>query len=255
MAINHGSEDGPPSLRHYARAVRRQAWLVVVVLIAVAVSAGILVARQDPVYRASMKIVVGQGGGVFRPDAGGSVDSFTQTMTNLLESNVVADRVIADAGLRTSADELLENVAVSTRPQSAVLTVTYDSTDKDEAVDVLNRLGSAFRDLVPQSLRRAAAPETREDGSPGEVTASVFDPAHVDADPVSPRAARSLLIAGMLGLVVGVILVVARETLDTRVIGVNETEDAFDAPVIGALPSRLRSRAPPQPEAGQRAAP
>jgi capsular polysaccharide biosynthesis protein/MinD-like ATPase involved in chromosome partitioning or flagellar assembly len=225
--------ENPLSLGHYVRAVRRQAWLVAVALAVVLGSAALLLAVREPVYRASMKIVVGQGGGVFRPDAGGSVDSFTQTMTNLLESRIVAERAIDTARMPTTADELLAHLHVSTEPQSSVLSVTYDAMDRTEAVRALAAVGLAFRELLPHSLSGGT-----------QVTASVFDPPHAASDRVSPHPARTLVIAALLGLVVGMILVVARETLRPRVRGVAEAEEAFGAPVLGAVPSQPCDRGP-----------
>jgi capsular polysaccharide biosynthesis protein/Mrp family chromosome partitioning ATPase len=240
----HAALDSRASLHHYARAVLRQAWLVAIALAAVVASAGLLLSTQAPVYQASMKIVVGQGGGVFQPDAGGAVDSFTQTMTNLLQSRVVAQTVIDRMGLiehgrQASPETLLDDVHVSSQPQSAVLSVTYESTDRRQAVGILNEIGRMFAGLVAQRLGGDSATATTR------VSATVFDPARVDPDPVSPRPARTLGIAVVLGLIIGVLLAVAREMLSTRVYGAAEAEAFFGAPVLGALPRRARAKRPP----------
>lgn len=240
----HAALDSRASLHHYAQAVLRQAWLVAIALAAVVASAGFLLWTQTPVYRASMKIVVGQGGGVFQPDAGGAVDSFTQTMTNLLQSRVVAQGVIDRMGLvehgrKASPETLLDHVDVSSQPQSAVLSVTYESTDRRQAVGVLNEIGRVFAGLVAQRLGGDSATAT------ARVSATVFDPARSDPDPVSPRPARTLGIAVVLGLIIGVLLAVAREMLSTRVYGTAEAEALFGAPILGALPRRLRGKRPP----------
>jgi capsular polysaccharide biosynthesis protein/Mrp family chromosome partitioning ATPase len=222
--------------------VLRQAWLVAIALAAVIASAGFLLWTQGPVYRASMKIVVGQGGGVFQPDAGGAVDSFTQTMTNLLESRVVAQTVIDRMGLvdeqgrKANPETLLDNVGVSSQPQSAVLSVTYESGDRGQAVGVLNEIGRVFAGLVAQRLGGESAPAR------GRVSATVFDPARADSDPVLPRPGRTLVIAVLLGLIIGILLAVAREMLDTRVYGIAEAATALGAPVVGALPRRLQGK-------------
>ncbi len=220
----------------------RQAWLVAIALVAVIVSAGFLLWTQDSVYRASMKIVVGQGGGVFQPDAGGAVDSFTQTMTNLLESRVVAQTVIDRMGLvdeqgrKANPETLLDNLSVSSQPQSAVLSLTYKSRDRGQAVGVLNEVGRVFAGLVAQRLGGESA------AARGRVSATVFDPARADADPVSPRPARTLVIAVVLGLIIGILLAVAREMLNTRIYGIAEAATALGAPVVGALPRRLQRK-------------
>src|SRR6266511_4152370 len=95
-----------------------------------------------------MEIVVGQGGGIFQPAYSGSVDPLTQTMTNLLESDVVASAVIRNLGLSLKPRQLLRHLAASTRPQTAVLNVRYDSINKAEAVTILRETGNVFAILV-----------------------------------------------------------------------------------------------------------
>src|SRR5215210_3390351 len=80
-----------PPLRHYFEVLGRQA-LVLAVIVAFALAAAALaMTLQKPIYRASMGVVVGQGGGVFQPEFGGSVEPFTLTLSNLLRTHVVAD--------------------------------------------------------------------------------------------------------------------------------------------------------------------
>src|SRR5919204_6494657 len=121
-------QDAQPSLRHYLHVLRRQGWLIVlVVAVALGVSA-VVTFRQDSVYESSMKIVVGQGGivlgrngSLFEPALTSDVNRFTATMTNLLKSNVVAETTIRDLGLRMSPEKLLGRLHVSSQPDSSVL--------------------------------------------------------------------------------------------------------------------------------------
>ena len=71
------------------------------------------------------------------------------------------------------------------------------------------------------------------------ITASVFDPAHLEPGAISPRPKRTVTIAGVLGLVIGLVLAFARDALDDRIRGRRDAEQWFGAPVIGELPKDL----------------
>lgn len=220
--------------------MRREAWLIlVVVVITVATAAFVSTYVQDPVYRASSKIVVGQGGGVFQPQYGSQVQPFTLTMTNLLQSDIVASTVIDNLQLKTTPRALLGHLSVTSRTESSVLELAYDSPSKEQAVVILSEIGSVFATLVDQRLG-SGAEGTRPNQEPlVPITASVFDPAHLGPGQVSPRPKRTVVIAGVLGLVIGLVLAFARDALDDRIRGRRDAESWFGAPVIGELPKEL----------------
>ena len=233
-------EPSSPPLLHYLHVVRREAWLiVVVVVITVATAAFVSTYVQDPVYRASSKVVVGQGGGVFQPQYGSQVQPFTLTMTNLLQSDIVASTVIDNLQLKTTPKALLGHLSVTSRTESSVLELAYDSPSKEQAVVILSEIGSVFATLVDQRLG-SGAEGTRPNQEPlVPITASVFDPAHLEPGQVSPQPKRTVIIAGVLGLVIGLVLAFARDALDDRIRGRRDAEEWFGAPVIGELPKEL----------------
>jgi receptor protein-tyrosine kinase len=218
-----------PDLRHYLRLLRRQWWVLALVTALALAAAAAVTALQTPVYRASMKVVVGQGGGVFQPQFGGAVEPFARTMANLFESDVVARGAIDDLQLRMTPRQLLARVHVSSRPESSVLEVAYDTPRREQAVPVLAEMGRVFARLVRRKLG-----ESQANGAP--ITASVFDPAHLEPGRVSPRPVRNLAVAGVLGLALGLILAFVREGLDDRIRSRRDAERWFHAPVLGALP-------------------
>jgi receptor protein-tyrosine kinase len=225
------------AFQDYLRMLRRRLWIIVLV-VALAIGAAISITTlQDPVYRASMKIVVGQGGGIVDVRFGNSIESFTQTMTNLLESDIIAATVVDNLGLQITPRRLRSRLHVSSRPESAVLEVAYDASSRSQAVAVLAEVGEVFIQRVDQQLANAGSSEQ-------PITATVFDPAHPEPGQVSPRPVRTLGIAGALGLVLGLILAFAAEAIDDRIRSRRDAEEWFGVPVIGALPKGLRGKPP-----------
>ena len=239
-------QDPQPALLHYLEILRRQVWSIVLAVAAVLVAISLYSINKTPVYRASSGIVVGQGGGIFQPEFGTSVEPFTLTMSNLLRSHVVAENVIRNLNLSTTPDALLSNLHVTTKPSSSVLEVSYDSTSKAQALAVLRSVGSAFATLVDQKLGSGsqALPGAGGTGTgaapPQPITARVFDPAHLEPGRVAPRPGRDLLFGAVLGLAIGIVLAFVRASFDDRIQSSRDASEAFGAPVIGTLPKPSR---------------
>jgi Mrp family chromosome partitioning ATPase/capsular polysaccharide biosynthesis protein len=232
-----------PGIRHFLGVVRRQWWVILIVL---ALSIGAAVAYvqvKTPVYASSMKIAVGQGGIVLGPGiSSDNVQSFTQTMTDLLESNVVADKVIKELDLNVSTQEFINNISVTTRPESSILDVRYEDTDRAQGTRILHEIGRTFTDLVNTTLGEQQAGQVPAAGAATDaqqarpLSANVFDPAHPVPGQVSPKTKLTIAVAAILGLVAGLILAFVRDTLLNRIRSDDEAHHAFEAPVIGALP-------------------
>jgi Mrp family chromosome partitioning ATPase len=239
--MNQTAASAPSSLRAYLAAVRRQ-WLIVTAVLAVSLAAaGIWVSRQESVYASEMKIVVGQGQALFGPDVSFAVEPFTQTMTDLLESEVIAGRVIGELNLDISPNTLLSRLEVSTKPDASVLNITYEDTDRERSRVVLQAIGDTFTGLVDTRLGgESDQTQTPQQGSgepqPQPVTATVFDPAHTLPDRVEPKPVRTMVIAGLLGLVAGILLALVRDAFSNRIRGHSDAQAAYGARVTGILP-------------------
>jgi Mrp family chromosome partitioning ATPase len=235
------------SFQRFVRTLRRQAWLVALTLALALGATALLTSQQPSMYRASMKVVVGQGGGVFQPEFSNATDTFTSTMTNLLKSDIVARKVIANLGLKQSPKSLLSHLKVSSKPLSSVLEVSYTAPSRTRSVTTLGQVGSVFTNLVQQRLGTVTklSPTTPGQLQVQPISASVFDPAHAEPGRVSPRPKRNLVIAGVLGLAIGLVLAFVRESLDDRLRSNKEAEEWFGAPVAGTLPKGIRGKPPP----------
>lgn len=231
------------AFRHYLNVLRRQAWLVIIIPAVMLATAALITARQTTIYRASMKIVTVQAGGDVQPEFGSQ--ALMQTMSSLLESEIVATRAIERLDLQTSPKRLLKRLHSTYEPNSSVLDVTFDWPDRSQGVVVLANIATVFEDLVDEKLGVRTGGSILERRTRPTVVASVFDPAHALEDPVAPKPARTLAFAGVLGLVLGVILAIARENLDSRIRGRAEAEESFRARVGGSLPKGVRGKSPP----------
>jgi succinoglycan biosynthesis transport protein ExoP len=238
-------QDLQSPMRTYVRFLRRHLWLLVVVTAWALGATAFVTFRQESVYRATMKVVVVQTGGTSQPDIGSQ--KVSQTMSNLLESDVVASSVIQKLSLDTTPHALLKKLKVSFKPDSSVLDITFDSTDKQGAVVILREFSRSFRRLV--DLRLGVQSGQGALGDPGAVPviiATVFDPPHLKPGRVSPNPPRTLAFAGAIGLAAALMLAFARESLDSGIRDRDDAEKWFGAPVLGTLPKGSVGQPPPE---------
>lgn len=236
-------ESSDSGLRDYLQTIKRQAWLIILVPWITVGATYAFLATQDPVYRASMTLVVGEKRGIDPPALGDF--QLTRTLTTLLEGDLVARRVIRRLDLDISEKKFQENLRVSVLPDTAVLDVSYDSTDRQQALDVLLQLDRSFRAQVAETLGvRTDGQTTGRRRDSFDLVVRMYDRPHVEPGRVSPNAGVNLVFAGVAGLALGFMLGVAREALDSRLRNRKDAEDWFGAPVIGALPRETDSSPP-----------
>jgi capsular polysaccharide biosynthesis protein/MinD-like ATPase involved in chromosome partitioning or flagellar assembly len=216
-------------LSDYLSIVRRRFWLIALIAIVTIGAASAYVFTREPVYRSSMKILVGQGEGVFRSELVNATEELTQTASDLLETDIVATTVIEELDLDITSNELLGNLGVATEPSTAVLEVTYDDTDADRGLETLDQVGDTFEELV----------ETELTSGKSSISATTFDDAHALPGQVEPKPIRDLAVAGVLGVLLGLLVAFLREQFDKTIRGVEQAETAFGQAVSGTLPPKL----------------
>jgi len=191
----------------------RRWWLApLMMLVAIAVAAGYTL-NQVPVYRASAKILIGQGDSLFAPERAPAVEPFTQTMSELFKSDVVARGTIERLQLDIEPAALLAHLQVRTKPETAVLDVSYDNTDRVRGRRILAAVTDVFTQLV-NSRTPAQAAAGPSGSTVAAASATVFDPAHFDPGQVSPKPTLTIGVAAGLGLVLGLLVVLLQAQLD-----------------------------------------
>jgi receptor protein-tyrosine kinase len=232
-------------LRRYVDVVRRRKLIVFLVLLVTVLAAVAEVAYTKPTYRATTKIVIGQGSGLFSPNLSTAIQPFSATMSDLAKSNIVARTVKNDLGLAESEEQLLHKVSISIKPESSVLTVSVDDHSRALARAIAQDIGVVFSDLVKKRFGKATPVGPGQAPLP-PLTATVWDPAHISPGRVSPRPKRDLALAAALGLILGLLAAFLRDHFDRRLRSREQIEEAFGAPVIGQIPlERRRTRRRP----------
>jgi capsular exopolysaccharide synthesis family protein len=230
MAEAQSQAEAGVDLRHYLDVVRRRKWIFLSVLVVVLAAAGVFTVVAQPTYEARTTIVVGEGGGIVQPQNANAIQPFSATMEELLTSSIVASRVIDALRLNMTSEQLLNKVGVSFNPESAALQVSVIDTSRARAKAIAAEIGVVFSRIVTERLGSATGPTAKT-----ALTAVVWDPAHLLPGRVTPKRTRDLAVAGVLGILLGLVAVFVREHFDRRLRSAEEIEGAFGVPVIGQI--------------------
>ncbi len=223
-------------LRQYLEVLRRRKLIVISILALALGAASALTLATTSLYQAQTTIVVGQGTCIVQPQNANAIQPFSATATELITSTIVAREVIRDLHLKLTPQQLLGSVNVSFNPDSAALKASVVNHDPLLAKAIANRLGVNFAALVKQRLGKEIPASNGAPATP-PLTACIWDPAHVVPGKVEPKPTRNLLVAGVLGLILGLLAAFLRDYFDRTLRTVEEIERAFGVPVIGQIPS------------------
>ncbi len=229
-------------LRHYLDVLRRRRLVFLIVFALTIGVAAVISYTVDPTYRASTKVVVGQGNSLFQPGLSGAIEPFTATMRDLAESVVVAERISDELDLNVGAGYVLHRLNVSYNPSTAVLDVETFGPSPEVALAIARAFGTVFPELVKERFGQQV-----EGSDQPPLTATVWDEAHVGLNPVKPQPIRNLVIAGSLGLILGIIAAFLADYFDRSIRRPEVIEQTLGVPVIGQIPfdrAQRRSKAP-----------
>lgn len=192
---------------------------IVCVTITVAVALVVTLASGKQ-YRAQMTLAVGTTDDVISAELGNETQAVVNTVSQLLRSHVVAEKVVDRLKLEQSPQEFIDSLDVKQKPDAAALDVSYDGPSRRAATAALRQLVSVYEEQV--RLVGADVSQPVRDSAGGEaartlkIRARVFDPPHAGESPVSPRPLRNLAVAVILGLVAAGFWLALRDALEIR---------------------------------------
>ena len=230
--------------RRLARALRRNAILVLLCVVVVLAAAYVVTERQTPQYASTVRVVVSAPPEEpteepTEESTDGSDPITTERATTYREVAVgevlatrVTDRLLNDPDYRS--DErlepaaLVEQVEAEVVPGSAVLAIRV--TDADPSTAQLIAQAYAEELIALASDLESGLGTVSEDD-----VFTVIDFASFDDQPVSPRPVVVLLLAGGAGLLLGLLLAALREALGTRLRSADEVAALVGAPVLASI--------------------
>jgi tyrosine-protein kinase len=273
----------PIPLERYVRVLRERVWVIVACVIVCVGAAVIYVSTAAQVYEAEADILVTPvttdtealvGLPLVRESNDPTRD--VETVSRLVTSGAVADRVKSDLNSPRTPRGLLNHVAAAPVAQSNIVAITANADTAKGAQALANGFANGIVETRTDDLhkqldeviprlrgRRGAAGKPDSParqtlelqinelqtlrGGP-DPTLSVQNPADLPASPVAPRPVLSIIASLIVGLLLGVVGAFALELLDPRLRREEQVRRLLRLPVLARVPRESsRDKAPLRP--------
>ena len=271
------------SLHDYVRVLRRRKWAVLQALVIVPVAAVLFSLQQEPLYQASSEVLLSRQNlaasltGTQDPNASLAAERLAQTQAELARVPLIAQRVLGATGLaddrtpqaflssssvsaKANSDLLVFTVTDRVPEIAALLTTEYArqftryrrELDTAALVRARQEVQSRIAELETEGDRRSALYASLVDKEQQLNTMEALQTSNAllvrrasEAEQIQPKPVRNGILAGILGLLLGIGLAFLWEALDTRVRSAEEVRERLGLPLLGRIPEpakRLRSK-------------
>lgn len=263
------------TLRDYASVVARRRWIVIAAVVLSALVAVLLVIMQTPIYSASSEVLVQPRGadGLFENQVVNVNERAIETEIKVIEGEQVRERVRADLDLdelpplvngsavgQTDVislavrDPNAENTAtladayadayISVRREQAVNELLAASAEVQSAIDDLQAQLDGLADDDPSRTSMVAQlanfnttlDQLRVNAALRTGGATVIKSAEVPTSPVEPTPARTVTLAVVVGLLIGLGAAFLIDHLDDKIRTDDDLERISQRPVLAVVP-------------------
>jgi capsular polysaccharide biosynthesis protein len=221
-------------LVEYFHVIRRRWVIVVLAVLLCGGAAGAYASTIPTTYTATTRLYVSMATGTSVNDSyqgGLAAQQRIMSYSYLPKGINVAQRVVADLGLRMSPAELQGKISVTSPPATMLLDISVTDSTPEGARLLADKVAAQFRRLITQV-------ETTVVGAAPAAQATVIDPAQTPTQPSSPTWWRLVTIGLLGGLAAGGLTAVARDRLDGRVRTSRQVAEVLPVPVLAAVPGR-----------------
>jgi polysaccharide biosynthesis transport protein len=272
----HGQE--VRAFSDYVRVIQRRKWLILSVAVLFLVAALLYSMERSPLYRASSEVLINRATPV--PEATGLppgtpslAERTAKTEANVAATPEVAARVLEAAGVDDmTPEQFLAQSSAMAEPDADVLVLSVEAGDGERAALLAGHYAREFteyrKELDTTAIRAALArieaqlealdPQAQEDrdryadlqARAGELetaaalatgnTLVIREPTAESATKVRPRPARDALLAGGVGLLLGIVIAFFRDAMDTRIRSSDEVSERLGVPLLARVPEPPR---------------
>ena len=214
-------------LREYFQIIKKRFWIIALLSVIAMVASGLIsFFVLKPVYEAKSTLIVNTEKNEDTQMITGDQFNVTQklavTYGEIIKSRSVLDDVIKNLKLNDKYEDLVENVIVSPVKDTQIISISVQDTNPKKARDIANQIPSVF---TKEAKRITKANDVQ-----------VIDKAILPKNPIKPNKVMNVLIAFVLGTMIGLFIVFLLEYLDNKIKTTQDIEKHLGLSVIGVIP-------------------
>ncbi|MFC7504765.1 polysaccharide biosynthesis tyrosine autokinase [Nocardioides sp. GCM10030258] len=211
--------------------VLRRRWISVAALVLVALAASSAITfTRTPAYESRAQVFL-------TVDVRDTTDAYAASLfasgrasayADLASSTELASRVIDQLGLDLTSEQLASRIKAEVVESTSLIELRVKDTDPQRAQLIAEVVTNEFTKYVEDL-------EAPTEGSASQIRVRVTDEATLNRSQVSPDVLLNLVVAGLIGLLVGVALAVARDLLDRTIRTADDVAELTESPVLASI--------------------
>lgn len=215
------------SLQDLFKTIRKRlGFIALLTILAITISGVISFLVLTPIYQTSTEILVNQSPAETGQLTNQNIQTDLQlinTYSGIIKSPAILDQVVNEMDLNMTTDQLINKITVSNADQSQIVNIAVQDENLVLAVDIANTTASVFENDIKKLM------------NVDNVT--ILSPAVLkeNPSPVSPNPIMNMVIAAVVGLMLGVGIAFLLEYLDTTMKDQQDIEDILGIPVLGVV--------------------
>lgn len=213
-------------LREYLAIIKKKAWIIAAITaVTTFVSAFLSFFVLSPVYEAKTTLIVNtdqKNDDTITGDEFSVTQRLAVTYGEIIKSRTVLEPVIKNLGLDITYEELSKMITVSPVKDTQIINISVQDTNPLKAKDIANSIPEVFTKEVKR-ITKANSVE-------------VIDKAVEPLSPIKPNKLMNVLIAFVLGIMIGLFVVFLIEYMDNKMKTPQDVEKHLDLPILGVIP-------------------
>lgn len=197
--------------------------LITLPLITLVIGVLLSVLVFKPEYEASTQILVNQkehDGDMMAQQVQSNLQ-LVKTYSDIIKSPRILDEVSKQLKGKHSAKELSSMLTVDNQAESQIMNINVRSGNEKDAQNVANKITKVFSDEASQIMNID--------------NVSILSKAE-QAKKVSPKPVQNAIVAFLLGIIISLVIIFLKETLDKRIKTEEDVEEISNLPVLGSIP-------------------
>ncbi|MCR8746788.1 YveK family protein [Romboutsia lituseburensis] len=214
-------------LREYFAIIKKRFWIIALIaIIATTVSGIISYIRYVPVYQAQTTLIVSaepvNGNTVLTGDQMSVTQKLAVLYGEVIKSRAVLEPVIKDLNLDMSYNQLAASVSVTPVNETQIMNLMVQDTNPERARDIANKIPNVF------------SKEAKRITNANKV--EVIDKAILSKVPVNSNKTMNMVIAAVLGVMIGLFVIFLIEYLDNKIKTPQDIQKHLELPILGVIP-------------------
>ena len=220
-------------LREYFGIIKKRFWIIALITVIATVISGVIsFFVLKPVYEAKSTLIVNtekyEGSQVITGDQISVTQKLAVTYGEIIKSRTVLEDVIKSLKLDDEYEDLVKNVTVSPVEETQIISIGVQDTNKAKARDIANEIPKVFAE---EAKRITKANDVQ-----------VIDKAILPKEPIKPNKIMNILVAAVLGIMIGLFVVFLIEYLDNKLKTTQDIEKHLGLNVLGVVPTESIER-------------